>query len=244
MKHLSIRHLFLLVLLCAGSFTVLSCEDDRLTDQQLQPDYASLGVSESPYNSYNPYDYAGRIHDELLHMYYAQDSIPNTTAGACTSVEELAASHEDFHFIQPTDYQSSSVLRVSAIMANGATAISTAIDNADMSIEGEINLSRFVDDFTDVYNEEEDYSEIYNLIIGYENEVLTSNTLTSSDKKIILVTTSILRFSSLAAKKRPKKNKDPAWEILICHIAGTIEGASSSVAEAITMGLVSGIEEN
>ena len=85
---------------------------------------------------------------------------------------------------------------------------------------------------------------MYNAVIKYEYTVINNGLITGNDKRIILTTTSILRYSSYRAKKKPKKSTDPDWLISVGHAFGTEEGAEENTAKAIVEGLVTGIVSN
>jgi capsular polysaccharide biosynthesis protein len=72
---------------------------------------------------------------------------------------------------------------------------------------------------------EEDYDLVYDTIVNYEGAAMADALLTAKDKKIILITTCVLRYS-VYKKRKPKRNDDHDWDINVTHIAGTIESAN------------------
>ena len=65
--------------------------------------------------------------------------------------------------------------------------------------------------------------------------------LDEADLKILLTTTSIVRYATHHRKKRPKKNTDPEWDLLIFDMAGACSGARTSTQEAVALSVISGI---
>lgn len=52
------------------------------------------------------------------------------------------------------------------------------------------------------------------------------------------------RHSAYMARKKPKKNTDPDWTILVVNIVAAADGAENGMAKSVTEGLVGGITSN
>lgn len=88
--------------------------------------------------------------------------------------------------------------------------------------------------------ENDEYERIYQFIIFYESTVIASDQFTSEDKRIILITSSISRFSLYYGRKR----KDKDWDSSVGNRAGAFSGAVSNSLTAVTNALVAGIMSN
>lgn len=195
-------------------------------------------------NKNNPFDYCGQLFLEMLDVYYEtpRDSVALDTL--ISEIEHIAQNVPAFHSIKLMGYQTPLVERVHYFVTFKDTCLPSVLLDAGMSEPAVLSFSTFVKDYLAICSSEADYGAIYKFVVDYEALVLRDLRMTSRDKELILITTSVARHSAAAKRKRPKKNTDPAWDFLICGIYGSIEGASSSPAEAITLALVSSIAEN
>lgn len=195
-------------------------------------------------NKSNPYDYCGQLFLEMLDVYYEtpRDSVDLETL--ISEIGEIAAKVPAFNSIKSIDYKSPSAERVHYLVSFKDTCFPEVLMDSGISGTAVNSFSLFVKDYVALCSSEADYDAIYNFVVHYESLVLSDLSIHSRDKELILITTSVARHSAAAKRKRPKKNTDPAWDFLICGIYGSIEGASSSPAEAITFALVSSIAEN
>jgi hypothetical protein len=200
---------------------------------------------DSPANPDNNYDRAGQLHNEILEAYTGNGAgLPSTVSGIITKVETTANANTGFLSIKGQAYQQASSTRVQYLLANQSTAVSGAINSSGLSSAGKASLSTFTSGFFSIYNQLATYESLYNYITVYESAVIADQNLTTTDKRIILTSTSVTRHSSYYSRKRPKKNTDPEWDLLIGNIAGAIEGSVAGSAEAITLALATGIAEN
>lgn len=113
-----------------------------------------------------------------------------------------------------------------------------------MSAAAKSSLTDFVNSFIVLFDNEYNCEVLYQAVVDYETIVLKDSLLTAKDKRIILTTTSIARHSAYLARKKPKKNTDPDWTILVVNIVAAADGAEYGLAESVTEGLVAGIASN
>ena len=201
-------------------------------------------ANDSIENSNNPYDYSGQLFSEILGTYYATRSEHIESSSLVREVDEIALSIVAFTAIQSTSYQMASPERVDYFVSQKNTCMTSILNDSGLSAPAKKSLLAFIDDYIRLCSNEAHFSTIYNCIVSYETAVINHSDFTEMDKEILLVTTSIARYSAAVQKKKPKKNTDPAWEFLICTLYGSIEGANRSPSEAITLAVSSGIAEN
>ncbi|MEC4004847.1 hypothetical protein OX283_009290 [Flavobacterium sp. SUN052] len=197
-----------------------------------------------PANSANPFDYVGLLHNQLLETYYSGVSLPKTLTGISNSVVSIANATSAFTSLSGGTYTFTSLERVQYIALHSQDCLDSVVVSSLSSSGARISMTNFINSYLSLCNSENDYSVIYDFIVAYESAALSDTTLSLSDRKVILITTSVARYSSYERKKRPKKNTDPEWGLLVTNIIATLDGANESVAKALTMGLVSGIYEN
>jgi hypothetical protein len=107
-----------------------------------------------------------------------------------------------------------------------------------------LSLTAFITSFELCFHAGYESDDLYEKVIDYETTVLQNSGFTANDKRVILTTTSITRHSSYLARKKPKKNTDPDWTILIGNIVAAVDGAEDGAANAVVAALVAGIAQN
>lgn len=110
----SFRSIFIFLTFLAGSLVLASCSNDSFLSESSTE--SATGISEDqntaflklgdilPINSTNPYDSAGRIHNELFETYFELQNQPQTLAGIVSRVDSIANAHSEFTSIKSTDY--------------------------------------------------------------------------------------------------------------------------------------------
>jgi len=223
-----------------------SCTNDENSRQDIIPASKNKGIGSSdilPAYSSNPYDNAGRICDEIFDAYYDGTSRPTNVQAVIAEVEDIANSSTLFMNISGS-YQPLSEERIQYLSNRTSEDIVSIIGASSLSATANTNYSNFLISFSALYDSEPDAFKIYISVVNYEETILTNGLLTANDKRIILTSTSVLRYTAYRAKKKPKKNTDPDWLISVTHAFGTEEGAEENMAKAIVEGLVTGIVSN
>ncbi len=234
-----------------GLFAVIlftACEDST-ENPVVRTDATNLQVSLRKdnvvaQNRINPYDYAGQLFGEIFDTYHDSKTLPNSADEIVQRVESIANENIMFLAFKPLSYEQAKPARVEFFDTNKITAANSVIGGSKLSANAKQSLTTFLEDYTIWCIHEQNYSTVHENICAYEFGVIQDEMLTASDKEIILVTTSIARYSALAKKRRPKKNTDPAWDLLICTVIGSAENAERSPSEAVTLALAAGIYEN
>lgn len=223
-----------------------SCTDDSNTQHEVDTNtIAHRGINElSPLNSDNPYDAVGQLHDTLFETYYASGNLPSDISGIINRVESVANSNSTFISLKETNYQAGSLQRVQYIAEHPTTCVADIISSSSMTASAKLSLKDFINSFIVFFPTELNGDILSDFVLKYEDTVLTNTAFTTNDKRIILITTSIARHSAYMARKKPKKNTDPDWLILVGNIIAATEGAEDGSAKALTMSLVTGIVQN
>ncbi|MGL2965864.1 hypothetical protein [Flavobacterium sp. XGLA_31] len=198
-----------------------------------------------PISPTNPYDATGQVYYELLTAYYQGELRPFTLTGIITQSTEIANATPSFLALtKGVPYVFTASDRVASIVSQPEACLATTIDATLNTTAAKSSLTDFVGSLLSLTAKEDTYDPIYTYIVAYEDSVLRSATFTERDKKIILTTASIARHTVYAKKKKPKKNTDPDWTLLVGNITAAIDGAGVSSEEAIMRALVTGIVEN
>jgi hypothetical protein len=148
----------------------------------------------------------------------------------------LALKESSYHDVQQNT--------VASIVEHPLTCQADIINGTGLSAIGKLTLNGYVTNVLLLAQKEIEFKPVYDYICEFETAVIGNATLTAKDKRVILLATSISRYSINKAKKRPKKNTDPDWTVFIGNIMGGTFGGDNDTAEALTTALVCGIAQN
>lgn len=195
-------------------------------------------------NTANPYDAAGQIFIELYRTYYANYSRGASVSVISSRVNTIALQNSAFVSLAGTSYAFTSTSRVDYILGHISTCTPEIINSSLAGTAARTSLSNFVSSYLVLFQNESNYDVIYDYVAGYEASVIANSAFSPSDKKVILITTSVARFVADDRKKKPKRNTDPEWDLMVGNVMATIEGSTTSTENAIAMSLITGIAEN
>lgn len=222
-----------------------SCNNDTDIVPQGETNNANRTTNELlPINNYNPYDEAGQLHDELFETYYASENLPSSISEIANRVETIANNNIRFNGIKSSTYHAVSSERVQYILDHQSTCVTDVISASSMTAKAKLSLSTFINSLIVVFDTETNCDVLYQFVADYETIIINDSLLTSKDKQIMLTTTSIARHSAYLAKKKPKKNTDPDWTVLVTNVIAATDGAAYGMAESVTEALVTGIAQN
>lgn len=210
-------------------FTIACSEE--YTDEIIETAHITGSAKKSdigPDNAANPFDIAGSIHNEILETL--------ETNFNSQSIEEIAILVDSVAAMYPgvVSLSNDSTLstRLSEItwIVNSNNAIDEVLGASTLGVNARTSLLTFVDSL--LLATDDPYMDIHSMIVSYEASVLTSSALTSNDKRIILTTTSVARYSIYTEKR-----KDKDWETGVSKIAATILGAEEGIILGLKMAL-------
>jgi len=190
-----------------------------------------LRTGSGPANTNNLYDYTGQLYNEILD-YAVAHSTGTGVSNVVTDVSTAAASNSGFTAIS-SGYTGLTITTVSWVLSNSSND-QTIINNTGASSRGRQELNDFVDLMEALPNRS--YDESYDAIASFEHDVINDSTLNSLDKRIILSSTSIARYSLY---RTFNLGGDKSWDKHKTGIYGGITGADASAAKGITAGVSS-----
>ena len=227
------------------SILFVSCSSDEKSIDAATGSIEYLRTTDpDPSNTANPQDSVGLVYSDLLNEYYNTEVKPASLDSLLVYLATLSDTNPKFLLWKGNSYQVPDNAHITSILQDPSASLSNSIAQSDISEEAQNSLTAFVDDLLLLCEEEEEYTLIHEFITSYEDSVITNGSYSTSEKQFILVTTSVLRYSTHAKKKRPKKNTDPEWALMVGNFTGAIEGASEDRASAIMYALAYGIAEN
>ncbi|MFV5703026.1 hypothetical protein ACM55F_14230 [Flavobacterium sp. XS2P12] len=241
MKNISLGLVILplLIISCTtDNFDTADSIVSKVSDKKSEK-WASLVQSLTPENPENVYDYAGKLHNDLLETYSAGNYQYSTIAQISEQVHAIAAGNSDVALLNLEPNLSDNFEEIQEIINNPEAKLEEAISNSSMTNAAKISLSSFMN--AALLWENEEYGAIYQSIISYESAVMTNANFSAEDKRIILTTSSIARYS-LYSDKQPPHDED--WESSVGNRVGGVSGAIDNSFTAISRSLITGIVIN
>lgn len=196
---------------------------------------ARLVQNQTPENPANIYDFAGKLHNDILDVYLAGNYQHTTIAQISQQIEIIAAANNDLMLLDTGTNLPIDLNIIQEIINNPQAKLDQAIVNSVMTSAAKNSLSNFMNNV--LLLENHSYEEIYESITSYEATVITNPIFNDEDKRIILTTSSIVRYSIYYDKVA----KDKDWDISIGHRVGGLSGAMDNSSAAIIRSLVTGI---
>lgn len=244
MKIIKLCVLLLTVLLMSCSISPEIEAPSIQKSSELPLPYSSKNGVFEPENGLNDYDYAGWLHNAIFEAYYDGTIKDTSLLAIVEQVNRLANENSAFVGLSAVTYNFEDIVKARAVLKNPllvrATSINASLEHSGVAVE----FLEFLDGIELLCRTENDYDVIYAEVIAYEQSVLSDVRISKHDLEIIMTTTSLLRYSTYKRKKRPKKNTDPEWDLLIANVTGAASGSSESVQEAVVLSLVVGIATN
>jgi hypothetical protein len=194
---------------------------------------AKLLQNLTPENPANAYDIAGKIHNDILDVYLSGNYTCNTIAQISQKIDSISALNNDLLNMGaslPCNFQ-----EIQETVDNPQIKLQQAIANSSMTNAAKDCLAGFMDSI--LLWETNEYAVIHQSIISFEASVISSTEFSNEEKRIILTTSSIARYSSYYATER----KDKDWETSVGNRTGAVQGALANSSSAVNKSLVTGL---
>lgn len=237
MKNISLRLIILpLLIVSCTTDTIDNIEsiDSKISNKESEKS-ARLLQNMTPENPANIYDFAGKLHNDILDAYLSGNYQYNTIGQISQQIETIAAQNNDLMLLTSGTNLSPNLIVIQEIINNPQSKLDQTILNCTMTIAAKDNLSNFMNDI--LLWENDSYEEIYQYIISFESAVIANQAFNNEDKRIILTTSSIARYSTYYALER----KDKDWDTSTGHRVAGVSGAIDDPCTAIKRSLVTGI---
>lgn len=220
-------------------------ENEEVTGSLSNPNFYRMdAIDVSPANSANPYDKVGQIQLEVIEAYYLEPTLPNTLPNVVGQVLAKCKANSSFVTLSNSEYQFTDLSRI-AYLADHSATLPSEVLAASLEVSlSQNSLGNFITALLSLCETETSFNILYDYIVSYERDVIADETLSVHDKRMILTTTSIIRYSTYARKKKPKKNTDPEWTLMVGNIYAGLEGSYSSEQDAIMKAVAVGVVEN
>ncbi|MDX6192072.1 hypothetical protein SGQ83_22220 [Flavobacterium sp. Fl-318] len=237
MKTISLRLIILpLLIISCTPDTIDNIEsiDSKISNKKTE-NTARLMQNMTPENPANIYDFSGKLHNDILDTYLSGNYQYNTIGQISQQIETIAAQNNDLILLTSGTNLSPNLTVIQEIINNPQSKLDQTILNSTMTIAAKDNLSNFMNDI--LLWENDSYEEIYQYIISFESAVIANQAFNIEDKRIMLTTSSIARYSTYYDLER----KDKDWDTSTGHRVAGLSGAIDDPCTAIKRSLVTGI---
>lgn len=220
---------------------LISCTDELIENTKTDSskiegrskNTAKTAETTNPANPANSYDIAGKIHNDLLDAYPAASFGTGTISQVSHKIDSISALNNDLLGLETNLPVSFS--EIQQIIDSPQLKLEQAIANSGMTTAAQASLSGFMASL--LLWDADEYGEIHQSIVSFEASVISEPQFTAEDKRIILTTSSIARYSLYYAKER----KDKDWETSVGNRVGAVQGAISNSCTAVKKSVLAGI---
>lgn len=229
MKNFLISMLAVLTLSCTNDFT----GDDSISNFKKKDALSKKNSGLNPENTANAYDIAGKIHNDLLDAYLSGNFSNHTINAISSKIDSISFLNSDLQNL-PSHYPAN-FQEIQGIVDSPEMQLEQIIANSWMSTTSKNCLSDFMS--LAALWQNSDYDAAYQSIISFEATVANNPQFTAEEKRVILTSSAITRYSLYYASER----KDKDWETSVGNRVGAVQGALSNSATAVTRSLLAGI---
>lgn len=158
-----------------------------------------------PLNPANPYDTKGQKYYNAIQKYSQNNSTPNSIEEITLQINFLSElyNHKDLHKNANLGFTAE---EISAILDNPSVKLLEIVDNCSITTSSKSQLILFVQ--TLIAQQDQEYSNIREYIISFDDAIIESVVLTGDEKEIILTVSTISSYALYAEAER----KDRDWE--------------------------------
>jgi hypothetical protein len=189
-----------------------------------------------PENPANIYDFAGKLHNDILDVYLAGNYQHTTIAQISQQIEAIAAANTELMLLDTGTNPPLNLNIIQEIVNNPQLQLDQSITNSSMTSAAKGSLSSFMNDV--VLWENHPYEEIYQNVISYESSVIANSGFSNEDKRIILTTSSIVRYSIYYNLIRKDKDWPPSAGHRVGGVSGSIENSTTAIKRSLITGIM------
>ena len=187
-------------------------------------------------NPDNPYDYAGKICNDLLDEYHLAPSSSKTLSDVKLLVDSLAFAKYGFTALLPVNYEVISHSTIENAISNAEADFLPDLLAAGYSVQAQTYLLNIKAELALLKLADVRYSEVQSYLEEVEADIL-ADSLMQGEEQALLVTVSILRYSLYNDTRRKRRDRD--WEWSTGNLTATSTAAIDNVPDAIISGIVS-----
>lgn len=227
------------------SYLFLSCQfDESIGSKVSSASHILSKVVVEPSHSANPYDSTGQVFSALYDLYYDKSLTIGTLDSLRYEVEMIALETSLFDYYQP-DYVSPPLSRLDSLVFHPHASLEVLLLSSSISSKLKLDFSDFFEEAVQrAENATLSYSSFHAYCVDFEESILEDHTISLYEQRVILTTCSVFRYSTFAKKKRPKKNTDPEWDLMVGNFTAAFAGALHDRGSSAVYSLIVGIYSN
>lgn len=191
----------------------------------------------TPQNTSNPYDIAGSMHNEILENLENTNFNSQSIEYIANAIDSVSIAYTGLTSVVSGNPKVSIKLPEITAIVNNTDALADALLTSSLGVSARTSLSTFIN--TLLLGSSNPYEDIHSAVVSYEATILASTLMTNEDKRIILTTTSVIRYSAYK-----KKRKDKDWETSVTSIAAAVSGSDECLVLALKMAATVGLCKN
>lgn len=191
----------------------------------------------APHNADNPYDAAGDIHNDIMEAIEDINFDSKSIEYIANTIDSVSASHAGLVSLPSGNPTLSIRLPEIAELVNDSNALANTLSISALGASARNSISAFIDSL--VLEPDTPYEDLHSEVVSYEAAILANDSLSTEEKRIILTTTSLIRYSAYK-----KKRKDKDWETSVTSIAAAVRGSDKCIALGLKMAVTVGLCKN
>ena len=229
------------------ALTILSCStDENFIDAQTN---ATINIANNDLertvafvaeNKNNPFDYTGKTYNAILQEYDNNNFPSSNPQVIVENVESIANNLPDFIALKNSNAFVNANYETLINIISGDYLIDYALANSGLSLNAQVVLNNFIVNLK-IQVESQSTATVHTFILDFEDTIWQQNNLSTSDKKIILSTTSIIRYANAENKNG---GPDKHWRDIKNSITATLSCIAQNSAEGVLNAAVIGALQN
>jgi len=154
--------------------------------------------AQNPANPANPYDYVGKIHNQIVEEFLDKYAgVEMTTKEVFLATEEIAKKNKDV-ISRGIKIESTNPAVLDELLRDLDNDLKNVVAGLNISAAGKVKVQSFLDYLIEIGTNSTvpTYASIHSYVINFEREVQADTRLTEKDKMVIFSGTSTARYSA------------------------------------------------
>ncbi len=190
-------------------------------------------VGSAQENSKNQYDYAGKLHNDILTQVLKTKGTGNLSVNeVCNLVDKFGGSNSEYQELTGSSYETIDSKEVSVLLEDSSSNFDNVINKSSISNNAKNQIISLRNYILSIEKTNDSYSDVYNYIVKFEDSILNNKELSTEDKKNILSLSSTARYSAYFWNNYYSDTvaKHHWWLIILGDAIGMIDGPGTAVA--------------
>jgi len=229
------------------ALTILSCStDENFIDAQTNATIKTANndlertVGCVAENKNNPFDYTGKTYNSILQAYANENFSSANPQDVLERVESIANNLPEFTALKNNNAYVNANYETLADIISGDYSIANALSDSGLSPNAQVVLTNFIVNLKSQV-ESQSTATVHMFMMDFEDTLWQQTNLSTNDKKIILSTTSIIRYANA---EKTNSDSDKKWSALRTQITATLSSIAQNSAEGVLNAAAIGLLQN